>query len=96
MSGEDARRALEDWLIDNRWPDAYDLSHAILASDWLAEQIAAAEQRGREDNDERIVAAVRQTLEDLADDWPGGEGLTRAEAQEFIREQPVALDADGA
>ena len=24
-----AQRDLEDWLTDNRWPDAYDLSHAL-------------------------------------------------------------------
>lgn len=33
-------RPLEDWLIDHRWPDAYDLARAILASDWLAEHDA--------------------------------------------------------
>ena len=36
----DAGRALEDWLIDHRWPNAYDLAAAIIASDWLAERDA--------------------------------------------------------
>jgi hypothetical protein len=45
-SREDAQQSLEGWLLDNRWPDAYELSHAI--SDWLAA------------HDEAIRAEVRE------------------------------------
>jgi len=41
------------------------------------------------------VAATRQTLDELADDWPGDQ-MTRAEAQEFIRNQPVVSPARAA
>lgn len=34
------------------------------------------------------VDATRQTLDELAEDWPT-DGMTRAEAQEFIRNSPV-------
>lgn len=34
------------------------------------------------------VAATRQTLDELAEDWPV-DPMTRAEAQEFIRNAPV-------
>lgn len=32
---EAQRRVIEDWLHDERWPYAYDLSHAIVRSDWF-------------------------------------------------------------
>lgn len=38
----EAANVLEDWLIDHHWPNSYDLSHALLASDWLDEVKAIA------------------------------------------------------
>jgi hypothetical protein len=43
---EAVRERIEDWLHDGRWPEPYDLSHAIVRADWLAALIAAAEARG--------------------------------------------------
>jgi hypothetical protein len=52
---ETQRRALEDWLIDNRWAlEAYDFSHALMASDWLTAREAAARAEERE----RIAQAI--------------------------------------
>ena len=53
---ESSRAALEDWLIDNRWPSAYDLSHALMRSDWLARDRA---QQRAEAWDEGMAEGLR-------------------------------------
>lgn len=42
-------RRLEDWLIDNRWSDAYDLAHALApeVERIVAERLAQAWDEGR-------------------------------------------------
>lgn len=48
------RQALEDWLLDIRYPEAYDLSHAVFASDWLK----AHDAKVAADTAERIAVAI--------------------------------------
>lgn len=73
----EALRALEDWLIDHRWPDAYDLSHSILSSDWLAAHTAAAEARGAE----RALLTLADEIATGGYGWTGVKDAERFKAR---------------
>ncbi len=89
------RQTVEDWLNDERWPEPYDLSHAIVASDWFK----AARAEGAAEVTERVEAAmgrrVRFTLQQKAvvraalgagEDLPQGE---RPTAQDMFSAGPA-------
>ena len=54
------RQTVEDWLNDERWPEPYDLSHAIVASDWFK----AARAEGAAEVTERVKAVLAELLAD--------------------------------
>lgn len=43
----DIRERLEDWLIDNNWSDAYDLSHALMSSGFITPSVDGANVTGQ-------------------------------------------------
>jgi len=72
MNDATDRVQLEDWLIDHRWPDAYDLSHAIVSSDWYVNCLAEVRAEGVNDG-------IRLAAQLVRDHVLGGSGVRVAD-----------------
>lgn len=81
-----SQRQLEDWLIDHRRSDAYDLSNAIITSDWLKDHVAAQVEAALAEQREGIAAAIEELETARTQAWlKGWDSVPQHDAAKIAR-----------